>query len=104
MDQLNVDEWLREILSRDAMTFEDAYWGERPSSELAVPLLLAALNVYFDSYTRGKLLELLGECEDISVLPVLEKELSNSEEAIRNWAAGSIEALKRHEPWQRFPK
>lgn len=104
MNQLSVDEWLERILSRNAMTFEDAYWGERPPTDLAVPKILKALEDHFDSYTRGKLLELLGECGDLSVLPVLEHELANSDESIRNWASGSIDALKAREPWQRHPK
>ena len=100
----NVDEWLNQILSKDAMTFENAYWGERPPAVEMVPRILQALTVCFDSYTRGKLIELLGECEDSSVLPVLEKELFSLDGHIRNWAQGSIDALKRFEPWQKFPK
>lgn len=100
----DVDEWLDKILSEDAMAFEDAYWGERPPADKALPEILMALSNHFDIYSRGKLIELLGECEDHSVMPVLEKELDNPNEGIRNWARASIEALKRVEPWQKTQK
>lgn len=86
------------------MTFEDAYWGERPSAELAVPKIIRAMAVNFDLYTRGKLIELLGECGDNAVLPILEKEMASSDESVRNWASGSIDALARREPWQKGAK
>jgi hypothetical protein len=104
MEIQNVDIWLRDILSKDAMTFEHAYWGERPPAELAMPEVLRAMAVHFDSYTRGKLIELLGKCEDCTLLPILENELASSDESIRNWANGSIDALHRQEPWQKIPK
>ena len=104
MSQKNVDEWLNEIISKDAMTFENAYWGDRPPADKVLPKILKALSVHFDSYTRGKLIELLGESEDLSVLPVLEKELSSDDESIRNWATESIDTLKRLAPWQKTTK
>lgn len=104
MEIPSVDTWLSDILSKDPMTFEDAYWGERPPVELAVPEIIRAMDVHFDPYTRGKLIELLGECGNPAVLPILEKELLNSEESMRNWARGSIDALTGQEPWQKNPK
>lgn len=64
-----------DILSKDAITFEGAYWGQWPPAELAVPKVLQAMAVHFDLYTRGKLIELLGECEDREVLPIGDGEL-----------------------------
>ncbi|MBL9200844.1 MAG: HEAT repeat domain-containing protein [Opitutaceae bacterium] len=104
MSGQNVDAWLSRILSKDAMTFEDAYWGERPPPEAAVPKILESLKTTFDPYTRGKLVELLGESGDKSVLPILEKEMRSPDQAIREWACASIAALRRDEPWQKDPK
>lgn len=104
MSQHSLDEWFAQILSKDPMTFEDAYWSDRPPAEEVVPKVIQALSVVLDSYTRGKLLELLGECEDASVLPILERELESSDASIRNWAKISIEALNRREPWQKSQK
>lgn len=98
LENPSVDAWLRDILSKDAITFEGAYWCQRPPAESAVPKVLQAMAVHFDLYTRGKLIELLGECEDREVLPILEKEPASSDESIRNWANGSIDALAREEP------
>lgn len=92
------------ILSRDPTTFEDAYWGARPRQELAVPLILEKMKTIHDSYTRGKLIELLGESEDASVKAVLENERNHTDESIREWASGAIDALERGEKWQRDPK
>lgn len=104
MSQHKLDEWFSQILSKDAMTFEDAYWSDRPPVEDVVPKIIQALAIICDSYTRGKLLELLGECGDVSVLPILERELLSSDESTRNWAKISIEALNRREPWQKSHK
>ncbi|QLG88652.1 hypothetical protein HQ393_10595 [Chitinibacter bivalviorum] len=104
MRPVNVDEWLNEILSRDAMTFEEAYWRERPPANEAVPRILQALTAPLDSYTRGKLIELLGECEDLSVLHVLEKELLSPDESMQFWASLSIDALNSLAPWQKSSK
>ncbi len=82
------------------MTFEGAYWGPRPSTSEAVPALIALLEVYHDTYTRGKIIELLGESEDKSVIPVLEVELKNSDEGIRSWAKRAIDDLEKGERWQ----
>ena len=99
-----VQAWLARILSSDAATFEDAYWEERPSTEIAVPAILRALDNVSDAFGRGKLIELLGESGDMAVLSVLERELLNADETVRGWAEVSIGALKRGEPWQKDPK
>ena len=92
------------ILCRDAMTFEDAYWGERPPANKVVPIIIEKLKTVLDPYTRGKLIELLGESEDKSVLTILENELKNEDEFMRNWAKGSIRDLENGEKWQQDPK
>ncbi|WP_240222919.1 HEAT repeat domain-containing protein [Rheinheimera hassiensis] len=104
MKSSNLSRWIKAIINTDAMTFEDAYWGTRPSASEAVPEIIRLLDKYEDPYTRGKLIELLGECEDKSVIPFLVNELQNPDESIRSWAKGSIEALERGEKWQKDPK
>ena len=100
----NVDEWLSDILSQDATTFEDAYWNNRPPVDEAIPKIIQALDVYLDTHSRGKLIELLGECGNLSILPIIEKELLSTDEVIRKWAKGSIESLNNLESWQKQPK
>jgi hypothetical protein len=104
MGRPSVIKWLENILSKDAAAFEDAYWGDRPSSHDAMPRILEALKAEQDPYTRGKLIELLGESGDMSVLPMLEKELSSPDQSLRDWADAGIQALRRGEPWQKNPK
>ena len=104
MNAPDLHKWIADIMSRDAITFEDAYWAIRPSPELAVPLILEKMRITHDAYTRGKLIELLGESEDASVIPILEDELNHVEESIREWARGAIQALTRGDRWQQDPK
>ena len=91
----DVNIWLSAILSKDSITFEDAYWDVRPPVEEAIPKIIEALKVTLDAYTRGKLIELLGECGNLTILPILEEELKNADSSIQRWAILSIEALKR---------
>ena len=51
-----------------------------------------------------KIIELLGESGDTSILAILEIELQNPDEGIMNWAKGAIEALKSRKEWQQQPK
>ena len=104
MKEPSINQWISDITNTDAMTFEDAYWGTRPSAAGAVPELIKLLNVHDDSYTLGKLIELLGECGDKSVIPILENELQNLDEGIRSWARAAIIALERGEKWQQNSK
>lgn len=69
LDRIGVVCWLDQILDQDPATFEDAYWGLRPAAAIAVPHLLARLAAAHDGYSRGKLLELLGESGDSAVIP-----------------------------------
>jgi hypothetical protein len=66
-----LSDWLKDILSRDAMTFENAYHGPRPPASIAVPQILSLLEKHNDDYTRGKLIELLGESNDKTLIPIL---------------------------------
>jgi len=102
MDQSppQVDAWLSQILERDPLRFEDAYWGHRPDAALAVPLLLKLLSTTHDVYTRGKVLELLGESGDFSVSEALGAELTHPDEQVREWARLAIFALNQGTPWQ----
>lgn len=96
---VELDDWITDILSTDPMTFEDAYWGERPDSQLAVPILVELLNSYKDPNTRGKIIELLGESEEHSVLPILQKELFSEDDSIRQWAKVAIDSIVAGEKW-----
>jgi HEAT repeat protein len=90
---MELDPWIARIRDRNSMTFEDAYWGERPTGPDVVPRLIAELHLSNDGYTRGKFAELLGESGDISVVPMLIAELSHSEPAARLWAVLALEQL-----------
>lgn len=91
---VSIDDWVSRIRSLDPMTFENAYFGSRPTGPDVVPRLVAELHSSIDSYTRGKFCELLGEMGDASVLPVLERELDHEDENIRIWAAQAIEEIQ----------
>jgi len=95
-----VDAWLSRILDPDPMRFEDAYWGPRPDADLAVPHLLKLLSTTNDAYTRGKVLELLGESGDCSVSEALKAELTHPDERVREWARLAIVDLNEGAPWQ----
>jgi HEAT repeat protein len=93
MSTPNLDDWITKIRSRDPMTYEDAYWGERPNEPEVVSRLVAEMQDASDTYTRGKFLELLGEMGDSSIVAVLIQELSHSEIDIRRWAVLALEEL-----------
>ena len=101
MSTINADSWLAAIMSRDAMTFEEAYFGNRPAPSIMGPKIIAKLSETRDSYTRGKLIELLGECGDSSVIKILESELNNPDPAMQEWAKISIDSLKGGDTWQK---
>ena len=90
---IDLDIWINEIKSLDAMTFEDAYHGERPSGSAVVPRLLAEMRAAPDVYTRGKFIELLGEMADRSIVPDLIPELAHPNQNVRQWAVTSLRAL-----------
>lgn len=90
---MELDDWIACIRNRDPTTFEDAYYGERPTGPDIVPRLVAELHRAPDGYTRGKFAELLGEMGDASVVPVLIAELSHPEEDARQWAVLALENL-----------
>ncbi|MEN5290863.1 HEAT repeat domain-containing protein [Stenotrophomonas lactitubi] len=100
LDRIDVVSWLDQILDQDPATFEDAYWGLRPAAAIAVPHLLARLAAAHDGYSRGKLLELLGESGDSAVIPTLQAELQHPLEEVRNWAQLALDALDRGTSWQ----
>ena len=90
---MELEAWIETIRNRDAMTFEDAYWGERPIGPDVVPRLIAELHRSADRYSRGKFVELLGEMGDASVVPVLVAELDHPEPGVRQWAVLALEQL-----------
>ena len=95
-----LESWLSQILDRDPGTFEDAYWGFRPDAALAVPRLFELLHSIHDPYSRGKILELLGESGDASVMSVIAADLEHPNEDIRNWAKVALSTLSRGGSWQ----
>lgn len=99
-DTRQVENWLSRILNRDAMTFEDAYWGPRPDASLVVPRLLELLSSTDDAYSRGKILELLGESGDPSVAGALLAYATHPDPQVRQWAKLALSALKQGTPWQ----
>jgi hypothetical protein len=95
-----LEEWLKQILARDPTTFENAYWGPRPDPAIAIPRLLQLLKTAHDSYSRGKILELLGETGDHSLIPVISTELQHPDQDVRKWAHLALSALDQGTPWQ----
>ncbi|WP_129582934.1 HEAT repeat domain-containing protein [Solilutibacter tolerans] len=95
-----VEEWLSQILDRDPHTFENAYWGNRPDSKKAVPRLIELLPTVHDAYTRGKILELLGESGDPSVAAVISLDLDHADQEVRKWAGLALSALDKGTHWQ----
>jgi len=89
----DLDDWIARIRDRDAMTFEDAYEGPRPSGAAVIPRLIQELDRSTDGYTRGKFAELLGEMGDASVVPTLIAELTHAEKDARMWAVLTLEHL-----------
>lgn len=89
----NLDDWIARIRDRDALTFDDAYWGPRPVGDAVVPRLIKELRLATDGHTPGKSVELPGEMGDVSAVPVLIAELEHSENDIRTWAVLALEPL-----------
>jgi HEAT repeat protein len=99
-DTSHLEDWLSQILDRDAATFENAYWGTRPDAALAVPRLLQLLPATHDAYSRGKILELLGESGDPSVAETISADLTHPDQQVRKWAKLALSALDQGTPWQ----
>ena len=101
---LQLEIWLRQILDHDAQIFEDAYWGLRPDPVIVVPRLLQLLEITHDAYSRGKILELLGESGDPSVASVISADLHHADQRVREWAELALAALNLGTPWQHGPE
>ena len=78
-----LDAWIKRIRSTDPMTFEDAYFGDRPQGPEVLDRLIRELHASADGYTRGKFCELLGEMGDTSTIAVLAPELNHPDERVR---------------------
>jgi hypothetical protein len=89
----DLETWISEIKSRNAVIFEKAYHGERPSGAAVVPRLLAEMRATPDAFTRGKFIELLAEMADASIVPDLLPELAHPHQDVRQWAVTSLRAL-----------
>jgi hypothetical protein len=88
---------LRRLYSRDPVTYEGAYLEILPRVRQYVPELIAELGHVQDAYTRGKLIELLGDAQDPCALPALARELEHSDQNVRQWAVTALTALCRPE-------
>ena len=85
---------LTRLRSRDALTYEAAYEELLPRVREHVPELLAALeHGGDDAYTRGKLIELLGDAQDRTALSALARELRHPDPNVRRWAVTALLAL-----------
>ena len=101
---VDLDKWISDILNTDPAIFENAYWGTRPRIEDVLPKLIDLLLIIEDPYARGKILELIGESESMMVMPYLEKDCAHSDQRIRDWANGAIDALRNGVKWDKYPK
>ena len=90
---MDLEDWIARIRSRDAITYEDAYHGERPAEPGLLARLVAEMHAAPDGFTRGKFAELLGEMGNASVVPHLIAELSHPEPDTQLWAALALETL-----------
>lgn len=88
-----LDAWIERIRSTDPMTFEDAYYDERPKGPGVIDRVIFELHAAVDGYTRGKFCELLGEMGDASNIPVLTAELNHPDGRVREWARLAIDAV-----------
>jgi HEAT repeat protein len=88
-----LEDWIARIRDRDPMTFEDAYYGDRPTGPDVLPRLINELHQSPDEYTRGKFLELLGEMGDESVVPILLAELAHPNPAVGARACTALECI-----------
>ena len=93
MEPLDLEFWIARIKSRDALTYEDAYEGERPAGPGVVARLIRELHAAPDGYTRGKFAELLGEMGDSTVVPELVAELAHPDPDFRAWVLFALNAL-----------
>ena len=92
-DSFDFEDCMVRLRSRDPATYEDAYEEIQPHVRRYVPALIAELAHAPDGYTRGKLLELLGDAQDPTALPVLAQELEHPDPDVRHWAHTGLIAL-----------
>ena len=85
------------LRSRDALTYEAAYDEILPHVRAYVPQLLDELARTPDAFTRGKLIELLGDAQDPAAIPALGRELDHPDQNVRQWAVTALVATCRPE-------
>ncbi len=93
----DVDALITSIRSRDALEYEGAHLVLAPRAREVVPRLLEELQRSSDAYTRGKFVELLGESRDPSTVPDLIRELSHSDQNVRQWAVTALRMVATKE-------
>jgi len=89
----DLDMWIHGIKSREPLIFEAAFHGPRPTGPEVVPRLLAEMQRATDTYTRGKLIELLGGIGATDAVPKLVGELSHSDQDVRQWAVTALRTI-----------
>ena len=87
---LEFEEYMRRIRSRDPLTFEAAYTELLPHVRAFVPELLLELERTPDAYTRAKVIELLGDAQAKEAIPALARELTHTDQNVRQWAVTSL--------------
>ena len=73
--------------------YEAAYAELAAKAAKYVPNLLTALKHAQDPYTRGKIIELLGDAGSAAAVPVLAAELAHADQDVRQWAVHSLQAI-----------
>ena len=85
---------MRRLRSRDPLTYEVAYTEFLPHVRTFVPELLRELERTPDSYTRAKVIELLGDAQAKEAIPALAQELMHPDQNVRQWAVTSLLSIR----------
>ena len=97
MSKINIQDCLMRIRSKDPLIFEEAFVEIEEVVSDYKNEILEALGSETDSHNKGKLIELLGLCEDSSLLPLLNKELEKKDRDTISWILSAIESLNLDE-------
>ena len=97
MSKINIQDCLMRIRSKDPLIFEEAFIEIEEVVSDYKNEILEALDSEIDSNNKGKLIELLGLCEDSSLLPVFRKELEKRDKNTTSWVLSAIESLNLDE-------
>lgn len=93
MSKINIQDCLNRIRSKDPLIFEKAFIEIEEVVSDYKNEILEAFNSEIDSSNKGKFIELLGLCEDSSLLPVFKEELEKKDKNTISWVLNAIESL-----------